>query len=160
MFRKNKKKRSGKGRVNDKIISSSLRLGIHERYLGMQKNWRSEAFGFERFESTGRLASRKKGCRSKILANPSAAAGVCTSRKVQAMEEGDVEGRHGGRGGGLGGRRDERVTDPLSRGEGESVARAKRRDGDGGNTCSGRVHAFQGFRESGEYDGGDVSLNI
>lgn len=114
MFRKNKKKRSGKGRVNDKIISSSLRLGIHERYLGMQKNWRSEAFGFERFESTGRLASRKKGCRSKILANPSAAAGVCTSRKVQAMEEGDVEGRHGGRGGGLGGRRDERVTDPLS----------------------------------------------
>lgn len=36
----------------------------------------------------------------------------------------------------------------------------KRRDGDGRNTCSGRVHAFQGFRESGEYDGGDVSLNI
>lgn len=107
----------------------------------------------------GRLRGRRVVAR-KILANPSAAAGVCTSRKVQAMEEGDVEGRHGLRGGGLGGRRDERVTDPLSRGEGESVARAKRRDGDGGNTCSGRVHAFQGFRESGEYDGGDVSLNI
>lgn len=147
--------------MKDKIIPSSLRFGIHERYLGMQqkKNWGSEAFGFERFESTGRLRGRRVVAR-KILANPSAAAGVCTSRKVQAMEEGDVEGRHGGRGGGLGGRRDERVTDPLSRGEGESVARAKRRDGDGGNTCSGRVHAFQGFRESGEYDGGDVSLNI
>lgn len=39
-------------------------------------------------------------------------------------------------------------------------ADAKRRDGDGRNTCSGRVHAFQGFRENGEYDGGDVSLNI
>lgn len=46
--------------MKDKIISSSLRLGIHERYLGMQKNWRSEAFGFERFESTGR-ASEEEG---------------------------------------------------------------------------------------------------
>lgn len=45
----------------------------------------------------------------------------------------------------------------LSRKEAE---RGRWQDGDGGNTCSGRVHAFQGFRESGEYDGGDVSLNI
>lgn len=51
--------------------------------------------------------------------------------------------------------RNERVGDPLSpRGE------TRTKNGDGGNTCSGRVHAFQGFRESGEYDGGDVSLNI
>lgn len=146
--------------MKDKIISSSLRFGIYERCLGMQKK-----IGDPR-RSDLKDSNRQAGPRGrravarKILANPSAAAGVCTSRKVQAMEEGDVEGRHGGRGGGLGGRRDERVTDPLSRGEGESVARAKRRDGDGGNTCSGRVHAFQGFRESGEYDGGDVSLNI
>lgn len=148
--------------MKDKIIPSSLRFGIHERYLGMQKK-KLEIRGVRirkiRIDRQG-LRGRRVVAR-KILANPSAAAGVCTSRKVQAMEEeGDVEGRHGGRGGGLGGRRDERVTDPLSRGEGESVARAKRRDGDGGNTCSGRVHAFQGFRESGEYDGGDVSLNI
>lgn len=95
-----KKKRAGEGRVKDKIISNSLRFGIYERYLGMQKNWRSEAFGFERFESTGR-ASEVEGLSLENLGESlSAAAGVCTSRKVQAMEEGDVEGRHGAAGAG------------------------------------------------------------
>lgn len=99
------------------------------------------------------------------MANPYDA-GACTSRrKVQATAstEGDVEGRLGGKGSAA------RVWAGREGGrEGRRPSRAKRRDEDGArgetergrNTCSRRVHAFQGFRESGEYDGGDVSLNI
>lgn len=70
------------------------------------------------------------------------------------MEEGAVEGHHGGRDWA---RRVERVADSLAR---RRRVGEKRRDGDERDTCSERVHAFQGFRENGEYDGGDVSLNI
>lgn len=66
--------------------------------------------------------------------------------------EGDVEGRLDERWGKKDGvRRDERVGDLLSQRETrmERESERERRNGDGENTCSERVHAFQGFRESG-----------
>lgn len=88
-----------------------------------------------------------KEARLKILVNPP---GRC---RCMHLEESASDGGGGGEGcrrrwhGGKG------LNKKRWEGRGPSLARRR-------NTCSGCVHAFQGFRESGEYDGGDVSLNI
>lgn len=74
-------------------------------------------------------------------------ASVCTSRKVQATRRAS-------------GKWCRRVHMERRRQDREILSRAKRRERDEENTCSKRVHAFQGFRQREEYDGGDVSLNI
>lgn len=126
-------------------IKLSLKVRV-DLDVSVCKNFEIRAFGFKRSSHPGSLED---------LDESSAVAGACISRKVQANEEGAIEGRHDERG----------LREARWEGHRLSLVRrrragAKQRDEDRRNTCSGRVHAFQGFRESGEYDGGDVSLNI
>lgn len=131
----------------DKIISSSVHFSKYERYPNAEE-FAIRALGFKR--STSNL----KEARLKILAN---SPGRC---RCMYLEESASDGGGRGRGGGCRRRWHGGRGLNKKRWEGRGPSLARRRNEDGGNTYSGCVHAFQGFRESGEYDGGDVSLNI